>query len=710
MQKIQLAVEGMTCQACAARIEKVLKRQDGVQEAAVNFAAETAQVVFDEKRIDGAGVIAAIGKAGFQAAPPKDLLERQEEKVLPSLQLWLTWLCALPFVPGMIGMLIGQHGWMPGPVWQFVLASVVQCGLAWRFYRGAWASLRGGAANMDVLVSLGTVSIWLYSTVMFLSGSHGHLYFEASVMVIAFVSFGKYLEQRVKKQSLNSISLMLKLTPAEVEVERGGQWQRVPLNQVQTGDTVRARQGGRIAADGEVLSGEAWCDESHLTGEPRALKKTAGDKVLAGSLVDNGSIVFQAAALGQETLLGDMVSALADAQGSKAPIARLADKVAAVFVPVVVGIALLTFVLTYVFSGSLNTALTHAVAVLVIACPCALGLATPAAVMVGMGQAARHGIWFKDAAALERAGKIDTVLLDKTGTLTQGRPQIVHSWTDCANTLDENTILQYAAGAENQVSHPLADAVVQAAVARGLVLADVGQIHVEAGQGVRGSTAHGEIFIGTPPFCALTLPEEWAEQWADSSIVAVRLGENAAAFAVADALKEDSLEGVRSLQKQGIDVRIVSGDRQSAADKTAADLGIVHVHGNVTPRGKADLVKELQAAGKVVAMVGDGVNDAAALAAADVGFAMKNGTQIAEHSADVTLMRHSVAQLAQAVAVSRATLGNIRQNLFFAFFYNILGIPLAAAGFLNPVLAGAAMALSSVSVLGNALRLKRRKF
>ncbi|MDO5687433.1 MAG: heavy metal translocating P-type ATPase [Neisseria sp.] len=709
MQKISLSIDGMTCQACASRIEKVLLRQDGVAAAQVNFAGETAQVDFDERTIGVEKIIATVGKAGFQATLATDDGIAVHQAAMPSVRLWLIWLAAVPFLIGMVGMLLHRH-WMLPAYAQFALATMVQFALAWPFYRGAYASIKGGLANMDVLVSLGTLAIWAYSTWMLFSGSPEAVYFEASVMVIAFVSLGKYLEERVKRQSLNSIGLLLNLTPQQVEVERDGQWQLAGLSEVLRGDVLRAKQGTRVAADGVVTDGTAWCDESHLTGEPEAVKKQSGDKVLAGSLVSNGSLVFRAEALGSATLLGDMMHALSEAQGSKAPIARLADRVAAVFVPVVVAIALLTFALTYWLTGSLNSALMHSVAVLVIACPCALGLATPAAVMVGMGLAARHGIWFKDAAALEGAGHIDTVVLDKTGTLTVGKPQITAFWQAENNTLSEQEILRIAASLESHVSHPLANAVMQAAQAQNLSLVPVEHLHVTAGAGVRAEVApYGTVSVGSAEHCGFRLPEDLGEAWHAASVIAVNIHGQHAAFAVADALRSDSKQAIAALQMQGVRVIMMSGDKNTAVAHIAAQLGISDAYGEMTPRGKAEAVTRLKAEGATVAMVGDGINDAAALAAADIGFAMHGGTDVAEHSASATLMRRSVMQVAAAVTIARATLKNIKQNLFFAFFYNCLGIPLAAFGLLSPMIAGAAMAMSSVSVLGNALRLKRTR-
>ena len=726
-QKVRFQIEGMTCQACASRIEKVLNKKDFVESAGVNFASEEAQVTFDDSKTSAADIAKIIEKTGYGAKEKtEDTLPQPEAENHIGWRLWLLLAINIPFLVGMTGMMIGRHDWMIPPLWQFALASVVQLWLAVPFYKSAWASIKGGLANMDVLVTIGTVSIYLYSVYMlfypiytfFFSphAAHGmehayyHVYFEAGVMVIGFVSLGKFLEHRTKKSSLNSLGLLLKLTPTQVNVQRDGEWKQLPIDQVQIGDLIRANHGERIAADGIIESGSGWADESHLTGESNPEEKKAGGKVLAGALMTEGSVVYRATQLGSQTLLGDMMNALSEAQGSKAPIARVADKAAAVFVPAVVGIALLTFIATWLVKGDWTVALMHAVAVLVIACPCALGLATPAAIMVGMGKAVKHGIWFKDAAAMEEAAHVDAVVLDKTGTLTEGRPQVAAVYCVPDSGFDEDALYRIAAAVEQNAAHPLARAIVSAAQARGLEIPAAQNAQTVVGAGIAAEVEGiGLVKAGKLDFTELKLPENLSDDvWRIASIVAVSAnGKPIGAFALADALKADTAEAIGRLKKHGIDVYIMSGDNQGTVEYVAKQLGIAHAFGNMSPRDKAAEVQKLKAAGKTVAMVGDGINDAPALAAANVSFAMKGGADVAEHTASATLMQHSVNQLADALLVSQATLKNIKQNLFFAFFYNILGIPLAALGFLNPVIAGAAMAASSVSVLSNALRLKR---
>ena len=717
-QKVRFQIEGMTCQACASRIEKVLNKKDFVESAGVNFASEEAQVTFDDSKTSAADIAKIIEKTGYGAKEKmEDTLPQPEAEHHIGWRLWLLFAINIPFLIGMAGMMISQHDWMIPPVWQFVLASIVQLWLAIPFYKSAWASIKGGLANMDVLVTIGTVSIYLYSVYMLFFSPHAahgmaHVYFEAGVMVIGFVSLGKFLEHRTKKSSLNSLGLLLKLTPTQVNVQRNGEWKQLPIDQVQIGDLIRANHGERIAADGIIESGSGWADESHLTGESNPEEKKAGGKVLAGALMTEGSVMYRATQLGSQTLLGDMMNALSEAQGSKAPIARVADKAAAVFVPAVVGIALLTFIATWLVKGDWTVALMHAVAVLVIACPCALGLATPAAIMVGMGKAVKHGIWFKDAAAMEEAAHVDAVVLDKTGTLTEGRPQVAAVYCVPDSGFDEDALYRIASAVEQNAAHPLARAIVSAAQARGLDIPAAQNAQTIVGAGITAEIeGAGLVKAGKLDFAELRLPENLSDGvWRIASIVAVSVDNKpVGAFALADALKADTAEAIGRLKKHGIDVYIMSGDNQSTVEYVAKQLGIAHAFGNMSPRDKAAEVQKLKAAGKTVAMVGDGINDAPALAAANVSFAMKGGADVAEHTASATLMQHSVNQLADALLVSQATLKNIKQNLFFAFFYNILGIPLAALGFLNPVIAGAAMAASSVSVLSNALRLKRVK-
>ncbi|KAL1001250.1 heavy metal translocating P-type ATPase [Haemophilus influenzae] len=714
-KKISIQIGGMTCQSCANRIEKVLNKKPFVQQAGVNFAVEEAQVVFDATQASETQIIEIIHKTGFSAhIKQANELPIEENTSIP-WRLIILWIINIPFLIGMLGMMSGSHHLMLPPIWQFALASIVQLWLAIPFYRGAIGSIRGGLANMDVLVSTGTLTIYLYSAFMlFYHADHamGHVYFEASVMVIGFVSLGKFLEDRTKKHSLNSLSMLLQLTPKKVTVLRNEKWSEIALDQVNIGEIIRANQGERIAADGIIESGNGWCDESHLTGESRPEEKQKGGKVLAGAMVTEGSIIYRANQLGSQTLLGDMMNALSDAQGSKAPIARFADKVASVFVPVVLVISLVTFALTYILTNDSVSSLIHAVSVLVIACPCALGLATPAAIMVGLGKAVNAGVWFKDAAAMEETAHVDTVVLDKTGTLTKGELEISALWQPQSAVYSEDDLYRFAAAVERQANHPIAKAIVQAAEQKMLEIPTALFSKIEVGQGIQAELEQvGTIKVGKPDYCGLILPKNLEDIWQIASIVAVSINdEPIGAFALTDTLKNDSLHAIQRLQQQNIDVVIMSGDQQSVVDYIAKQLGIKKAFGKLTPRDKAEQIQKLKDLGHIVAMVGDGINDAPALASANVSFAMKSGSDIAEQTASATLMQHSVNQLVDALFIARATLKNIKQNLFFALIYNILGIPLAAFGFLSPIIAGAAMALSSISVLMNALRLKKVRF
>ena len=749
LAKAQFQVEGMSCQACATRIEKVLNKKPAIASASVSFAGETLNVSYDASQSNAEQISEWVSKTGFTAVPMTDNQIPQAADKSMDWRLVLIWICMIPFLIGMAGMMLGQGmSWMPALWIQFLLATFVQLGLAGPFYRSAWASIKGGLANMDVLVVIGTVTIWAYSTYIWLeslgvnlldsssfalswsditshSAAHVPVYFEAGVMIIAFVKLGKYLEQRTKKHSLNSINMLLELTPTTVErlvtvkPQQSTQpetsdaelsFEQVNLNEVQQGDVLRAKQGSRVATDGIVISGEGWCDESHLTGESVPVTKNKGDKVLAGAMVENGSLNYQVTAKGSETQLSDMVKALSEAQGSKADLARLADKVAAVFVPVVVLIALVTFGLTLSITGAMDKAILHAVSVLVIACPCALGLATPAAIMAGMGVAARHGVWFKDAQSLEMAGSVDTVVFDKTGTLTKGKPHIVDSMM-VNKAIKADDVLQLAASVEAHVSHPLATAVVNAAQVKDLPLLVADKVDVVSGLGVKAVVeGFGEVKVGTAEFVGLKLPKTVPKVWQIASTIAVSVeGMPLGMFALADELKEESPQAVKALKQDGLEVVLLSGDKPSVVQQVADDLDIQVAHGHFKPRDKAQWIEAHQAVGHKVAMVGDGVNDAPAMATAYASFAMLEGTEVAKHSASARLMGDSIMQVHSGVDIAKATVRNIKQNLFFAFVYNCLGIPLAAFGLLNPMIAAAAMALSSISVLMNALRLTRHK-
>jgi Cu+-exporting ATPase len=706
---VEFAIGGMTCAACSARLEKVLNRQPGMQ-ANVNLAAERARVRL-LGAADEAAVVAAVAKAGFSAAVV-DSQTREREKA-EKLQVyrreirrfWMSVILTLPLVGQMLFM-FGEHGhqnelsrWL-----QLALATPVQFWIGWRFYDGAYKTLRGGGANMDVLVALGTSMAWGFSTVVTVFGLAQHVYFEAGAAVITLVLLGKLLEARAKARTSEAIESLIRLQPKTARIERDGQWVDMPVEALMPGDLFLVRPGESVPVDGEVVDGESSVDEAMLTGESMPVGKHAGDKVFAATANGQGALRCRATGVGEHTLLAGIIRLVGEAQGSKAPVQRLADRISAIFVPVVCAIALVTLAGWWGYSGQFAEALVNAVAVLVIACPCALGLATPTAIMVGTGQGARAGILVKNAEALERAEKITVLALDKTGTLTNGRPQL----TDIVpRSMARDEALALAAALEQNSEHPLARAIVAAnATVDGKKVANFKSI---PGLGVEGEINGRRLRLGSP---------DWLEIGADPAVIALqRAGKTVmvladgdsvlALFAVADALRPTSKAAVRRLRERGIRVVMLTGDNAATAAAIAAEAGIDEFRAGILPGDKAAAVGELKAGGDLVAMVGDGINDAPALAAADVSFAIGAGSDAAVEAADLTLIRSDLSGVGDAIDLSAATLGKIRQNLFFAFIYNVLGIPLAALGWLNPVVAGAAMALSSVSVVSNSLLLKR---
>ncbi len=716
-QTVELAIGGMSCAACSTRIEKILNRLPGV-EAAVNLAAERARIRYVPGLADPAGLVAAIAKAGFSARVADDRA-REEEKARKLAayraelrRFWIAAALTLPLVAQMATM-FGADGWQGHhedllPRWlQLALATPVQFWIGWRFYDGAWKALRGGGANMDVLVALGTSMAWLFSTVVTVVGlSHQHVYFEASAAVITLVLLGKLLEARAKARTTAAIEALVRLQPKTARVERDGQLLELDVGLLIPGDIFIVRPGENVPVDGEVIEGASNVNEAMLTGESMPVGKHPGDRVFAATANGEGMLRCRATGVGEHTLLAGIIRLVAEAQGSKAPVQRLADRISAVFVPVVCLIALLTFGGWWAASGEFTEALINAVAVLVIACPCALGLATPTAIMVGTGQGARAGILVKNAEALERAQKIGVLAVDKTGTLTRGEPRVT-DLVPLAASADE--ALTLAAALEQGSEHPLARAILQRAAAQSLPA--VGGFLATPGQGVAGHVAGRALRLGAPDwFAGLALPAERIAALQGEGKTVVVLADDVAALAliaIADPLRETSRAAVARLQAMGIRVVMLTGDNAVTAAAIAAQAGIADFRAGILPGEKAAAVTALKEDGTVVAMVGDGINDAPALAAADVGFAMGAGSDAAIEAADLTLVRSDLAGAADAVLLSRATLGKIRQNLFFAFIYNVLGIPLAALGMLNPVVAGAAMAMSSVSVVSNSLLLRR---
>ncbi len=705
---LEFSIGGMTCAACSARLEKVLNRQAGMQ-ANVNLAAERARVRL-EGAADAAAVIAAVAKAGFRAElVDKGTREREKAEKLRIYRseiqrFWIAVALSLPLV-GQMAFMFGEHGHMNElPRWlQWALATPVQFWIGWRFYDGAYKALRGGGANMDVLVALGTSMAWGFSTVVTFFGLDQHVYFEGGAAVITLVLLGKLLEARAKARTSEAIEALVRLQPKTARVERAGLWVEMPVDALMPGDVFLVRPGESVPVDGEVIEGESSLNEAMLTGESMPVGKRSGDKVFAATTNAQGALRCQATGVGEHTLLAGIIRMVGEAQGSKAPVQRLADRISAIFVPVVCSIALLTFIGWWWYSGHFAEALVNAVAVLVIACPCALGLATPTAIMVGTGQGARAGILVKNAEALERAEKITVLALDKTGTLTCGTPQLTDT---LARGAGADEALRLAAALESNSEHPLARAIVAAFT---VDLPKVANFKALPGHGVSGEVDGRSLRLGSPEWLGYADDSAvLALQQAGKTVVGLCEGEQLLAwFAIADALRASSRQAVALLRARGIRVVMLTGDNAATAAAMAAEAGIDEFRAGILPGDKAAAVSALKQDGALVAMVGDGINDAPALAAADVSFAMGAGSDAAVEAADLTLIRSDLLGVVAAIDLSAATLGKIRQNLFFAFIYNIIGIPLAALGWLNPVVAGAAMAMSSVSVVSNSLLLKR---
>ncbi|WP_212625858.1 heavy metal translocating P-type ATPase [Pseudomonas sp. PP3] len=719
-QTLELSIDGMTCASCVGRVERALNKVPGVKSVSVNLANERAHLEL-LGQVDPQTLIAAVTKAGYAASvweaehPQTDSqqtrLQRERWALIAAIAL------AFPLVLPMLLQPFGVH-WML-PAWaQFALATPVQFIFGARFYVAAWKAVRAGAGNMDLLVALGTsagygLSVYEWATA---AGRMPHLYFEASAVVIALVLLGKYLESRAKRQTASAIRALEALRPERAIQVIDGREQDVAISALRLNDQVLVKPGERFPVDGEVIEGQSHADEALISGESLPVPKQPGDKVTGGAINGEGRLLVRTQALGAETVLARIIRLVEDAQAAKAPIQKLVDKVSQIFVPVVLLLALATLVGWWLYGAALETALINAVAVLVIACPCALGLATPTAIMAGTGVAARYGILIKDAEALERAHEVSSVVFDKTGTLTSGTPRIAHL---SALDGDEATLLQQAGALQRGSEHPLAKAVLDACAERELQVDDVSDSQSLTGRGIAGTLEGRRLALGNRRLLeesglnAGTLADS-ATAWETEGRTLSWLIEQSPAprvlglFAFGDTLKPGALQAVQQLNARHISSHLLTGDNRGSAKVVAEALGIRDVHAEVLPADKAATVAALKRTG-VVAMVGDGINDAPALAAADIGIAMGGGTDVAMHAAGITLMRGDPRLVPAALEISRKTYAKIRQNLFWAFVYNLIGIPLAAFGFLNPVLAGAAMALSSVSVVSNALLLKTWK-
>jgi len=712
----ELDIKGMTCAACSARIERVLGKLEGIH-ANVNLATEKAFISSSNPEINLPEIIQSIEKTGFGATESSKVdqdqksLDKEHDYQKLLREFSLSALLTLPFLVEMIGMLFNIHMHLP-VLLQLGLATIVQFYCGRKFYIGAYKSLKSGSANMDVLVVLGTSAAYFLSLSVVLFHLNMHLYFEASVSVITLVLLGKLLEVRAKAKTGFAISKLLHLQPKKAFVERDGKLEEISIEALHVNDIFVVKAGESIPTDGLVVEGNSMVDESMMTGESLPVLKSVGDHIVGATKNGDGMLKCQALKVGSDTFLASIVRLIEEAQGSKAPIQRLADTIAGIFVPIVVSIAVITFGAWWFIGGDFEEAIINAVSVLVIACPCALGLATPTAIMVGVGRGASEGILIKNAEVLENVGKINAVVFDKTGTLTYANPQVVDVLIE-KNDLGKEQFLTLAAALEEGSKHPLAKA----------IIASVSQTtsqSVQAFQNYSGLGVSGEIdgviyFAGSPSFITQftslqpsTLAQTFLEE--GNSIVALATKEQIIGYiALADTIRESAKVAIEKLHSDGIEVYMLTGDNERCAQKVANELGIKHFFAEVLPNGKAEAITKLQKEGKFVCMVGDGINDAPALAVADVAIAMSNGSDIAVESADLILIANDPVMVVIAIALSRATMSKIKQNLFLAFVYNTLAIPLAFLGMLNPIVAGGAMAMSSVSVVSNSLLLRRWK-
>jgi Cu+-exporting ATPase len=746
--QVELPITGMTCANCAMNIERTLnKKVPGVVAAGVNFASERASVTYLPLVVSPEEMVAAIRKAGFDALVPEEREDAEDAEALArrrdiedqTRKFTVGALFALPLFLLSMGRDFGLTGawshapWVNGLFW--ALATPVQFYTGWDYYVGGYKSLRNKSANMDVLVALGSSVAYLYSAVLvLLPGRGGHVYFETAAVIITLIKLGKLLEARTKGRTGGAIRKLMGLRPKTATIVIDGSEREIPLTQVAKGQVVLVRPGERIPVDGQVLEGRSAVDESMLTGEPLPVDKGPGDPVVGGTINGQGALRFVAQRVGRETALAQIIRLVREAQGSKAPIQAVADRVAAVFVPAIILIALATFGAWWLLSGELVAAMIRMVAVLVIACPCALGLATPTAIMAGTGKGAERGILFKNSSALEAAAKMDTIVLDKTGTLTAGKPEVTDIVPLASTSLDQAGILQLAASVEQFSEHPVGKAVVASAKGRGLTLLDANAFEAAGGHGVTATVAGEKIQVGKPDWLPMrgdtgggldgAAQATHIDRLQGEGKTAMRVwqsGRPVGIIAVADTLKTDSSAAVAELKARGLTVYMLTGDNRQTARAVAREAGIEHVVAEVRPGDKAAQVAALQAEGRRVGMVGDGINDAPALAQADVGLAIGTGTDVAIETADIILASGSLTGISRAIAISRATLTTIRQNLFWAFFYNLTLVPLAAgvlAPFstlphflrqLHPILAALAMAFSSISVVSNSLRLYRAK-
>lgn len=720
VEKVELSIKGMTCAACSSRVERKLNSTPGIFQATVNLATERAAIEYNPAQLEPRDLINAIKEAGFEGEEiGEQTIDQEEEKAAEHQRqrnmFIFSAILAFPLLMSMFFDMLSLPGahYLMNPYFQFVLATPVQIVGGWQFYKGSYHALRGGSANMDVLVAMGTTAAYAYS-LFHTFVITGALYYEASAVIITLVLLGRLLEANAKGRTSEAIKSLMGLRPNTARVERDGVEQDIPLDQVLVGDIILVRPGERIPVDGIITEGETTIDESMLTGESIPVEKTVGHEVVGATINKFGAFKFEATKVGKDTALSQIIRIVEEAQGSKAPIQRMADIISAYFVPAVVGIAALTFIIWYLFVDPGNTAqaMRSFVAVLVIACPCALGLATPTSIMVGTGQGAKQGILIRGGEHLEKAHDINVVLLDKTGTITKGTPEVTDVLSLNDGDIDE--VLRLAASVEKMSEHPLAQAMVQKIEAEGITPIPPKNFQALPGFGVEADLEDDKVLVGNWKMMeqrgiaheSARELREGLENMGKTAILVAKNTELIGIIAVADTIKDTSKEAVAKLQEMGIEVYMITGDNHATARAIGKEVGITNILAEVLPEHKAAEVEKLKEAGKTVAMVGDGINDAPALVAAHIGIAIGTGTDVAMEAADITLMGGDLKGVAASIALSKATMRNIKQNLFWAFIYNTLGIPLAAMGFLSPVLAGGAMAMSSVSVVSNALRLK----
>lgn len=719
----ELKIDGMTCVACSGRIERVVQKMDGIDNISVNLTTSIANVSYDENRLSVEEIIERIVKLGFEAKIfTEDMLDDKTKEEHKNLKLSFI-ISAILTAPLLLGMLFSWFGihihFLHNPYFQLILATPVQFVIGWRFYRQGFIALRALSPNMDVLIALGTGAAYFFSlynvlTGKTVSGTMEGLYFESSMTIITLILLGKFLEANARAKTSESIGKLIELQPQIARRIRNGIEETVSLSELEIGDILLVRPGEKIPVDGVILDGNTSVDESMLTGESLPSDKTEGDTVYCATINLAGAFKMEAKRIGKDSTLSQIIKLVRNAQGIKAPIQKLADKVSAIFVPTILVIALITFIVWLIISKNIETSLLNAVSVLVIACPCSLGLATPTAIMVGTGLGAENGILIKGGEYLETAHKLTTIILDKTGTITKGKPTITDIYPiDC----EKDNLLSIASALEGNSEHPLAKAICNYAKEKNIISPEIKNFSSITGMGVSGEIDNFVWYIGTRKlmeensinYSALDDTAKALEQNGKTVMFIGKDNSFSGIIAVADTIKEGSIEAIKQLKELGLTVNMLTGDNRATAEYIGKQVGIDQIYAEVLPDNKTKKVAELQKKGEIVGMVGDGINDAPALATSDIGFSMSGGTDIAMESSDITFMYDDLRLIPASITLSQKTMKKIRQNLFWAFIYNGIGVPFAALGFLNPIIAGAAMAFSSVSVICNSLLLKRYK-